>query len=217
MRPRPRFGLPALRAAELVDMAYVSLTGTTPNAVIRQARRVVRSATLIWGDKVRYPPGVVVYLGPSASAHVQAVLHEMGADGIAGEIAKRLRDEAGQHPRLTVWIKSDLNMSHDFDVAVLERPDTIGARQATAPKFEQPEVSVLIASVLHEWEALAERVPPDGDRLMWLEQATGVPFRRLDAVRRVRNRVAHGKPVERDRLTAALATIREVDRLFPAS
>lgn len=219
MRPRPRLGLPALRAAELVDMAYVSITGTTPGAVVRQARRVARSATHVWGtNKVRFPPGLVVYLSPSAPATVRATLSAMGSEGIAEQVAKRLRDGAGRRPRLTVWIVPDAKMSRDFEVAVLEREES-DRRQAAKAKsrsrWSTSETSVLIASILSEWEAVIARVPPEGDRLMWIAQTTGVPFRRLDALRRVRNDVAHAKAVDHDRLAAALTTIREVKRLLP--
>lgn len=207
MRPRPRLGLPALRAVELVDGLYVSLTGVTLRAVVRQARRVVRSATHVWPSKVHYPAGVVIYLSPAAPARVRTVLHDMGCEAVAEEIARRLRDHTGRAPRLTVWLEPDETMSRPFEVAVLERPEPAGPARSPEPAAEDAG-GALGASVLREWEALHLRVPRETDRLEWLAQSTGMPFRQLDAARRARNDLAHGRPVHRDRLLAAQQTIR---------
>jgi hypothetical protein len=196
-------------------MVYVSLTGATPRAVVRQARRVVRGATHVLGTKVRYPPGVVVYLSPSAPARLQTVLQTMGADGLAEEIARRLRDGAGRRPRLVVWIEPDTQMGRDFEIAVLERHERVGHRRAAGSMSDEQAADGLVGAVVGGWARLTERVPKGENELRWLEQQTGVAFRRLDAVRHARHSAAHETQVERNRLAAALRTIEEVERLLP--
>lgn len=194
MKPRPRLGLPALRAWELLDAAYVARTGVTPKAVVRQARRVARSATRLLGGKFRYPAGVVIYMSPSLPARVQNDLYDLGSDRIAHEIAKPLRS-SGKAPRLYVRLEPDDTMNRPFEVAVLERDHNIAGQPASGVEAIPPQLAL---DVIRRWQALEDVSPKNGDMidLQWLEARTDLPYKQLDAARHTRNRLAHPKDAD---------------------
>lgn len=222
MRPKPRLGLPALRALEILDAAYVARTGVTSTAVIRQARRVARSATRVWGARVRYPAGVVIYMSKSLPVRVQNDLYGLGNDGIAEQLAKPLRS-SGRPPRIYVRLETDEAMSCPFEVAVLER-DHQGQPSASDEVHIPPD---LVLEVIRQWQALENLCPKANGKtdLQWLQRRTGLPYPQLDFARHTRNRLAHpigpeggdeaGRtngsdqpPMSHDRVVAALQTMR---------
>lgn len=67
-------------------------------------------------------------------------------------------------------------------------------------------------AVIAGWHRLETEVRSNTDRLGGLVALTGIPFRKLDLVRRVRNQIAHpDEPVPRERLLAALRIIADAE------
>jgi hypothetical protein len=72
-------------------------------------------------------------------------------------------------------------------------------------------------AVIAGWHRLETEVRSNTDRLASMVKLTGIPFRELDLVRRVRNRIAHpDQPVPRERLLAALRIIADAERQLAA-
>jgi hypothetical protein len=207
---------------ELLDTAYVARTGVTTKAVIRQARRVARSAIRVWGPRVQYPAGVVIYMSKSLPIRVQNELYNLGNDGIAEQLSKPLRSR-GRTPRIYVRLETDEAMGRPFEVAVLERD-----HQARPPESDQEHIPPdLVLEVIRQWQALENLCPKVNGKtdLRWLQGRTGLPYPQLDFARHTRNRLAHptapehgneaGRnngsdqpPMSYDRVVAALQTMR---------
>lgn len=196
---------------EILDGVYVARTGVTVKAVVRQARRVARSASSLLNGKPHYPAGVAIYLSPSVPVRVERDLYRMGGKEIADLIGKPLRRYDPRMPRLHVRLESDDTMSRAFEVAVLER------RRATmhAALNGHDIPSDLVREVLHRWQLLADLTPKIDDKKMdleWLAARTELPYVELDAARHARNRLAHPKdgerPLTQDRVLAAVQTAR---------
>jgi hypothetical protein len=67
------------------------------------------------------------------------------------------------------------------------------------------------------WHRLGTAVESQADKLAALAKLTGMPFRQLDMVRRVRNQIAHpDQPVPRERLLAALRIIADAEQRIDA-
>lgn len=67
-------------------------------------------------------------------------------------------------------------------------------------------------AVIAGWHRLEGEVRSNPDRLAGLVALTGIPFRKLDLVRRVRNQIAHpDEPVPRERLLSALRIIADAE------
>jgi hypothetical protein len=67
-------------------------------------------------------------------------------------------------------------------------------------------------AVIAGWHRLEAEVRSNADRLGGLVALTGIPFRKLDLVRRVRNQIAHpDEPVPRERLLSALRIIADAE------
>lgn len=67
-------------------------------------------------------------------------------------------------------------------------------------------------AVIAGWHRLESEVRSNPDRLAGLVALTGIPFRKLDLVRQVRNRIAHpDEPVPRERLLSALRIIADAE------
>jgi hypothetical protein len=206
---------------ELLDGLYVARAGVTLKAVVRQARRVARSATDVWDARVRYPAGVVIYLSQALPARVHNDLYNLGSEGIAEQIARPLRSN-GRPPRLYVRLETDETMKSPFEVAVLER-DREAQLSATGGEQIPPDLAL---EVIHAWQALENLSPKiDGKTdLRWLQARTGLPYPQLDFARHTRNRLAHpndgtngnrtsrtsppDRPITYDRVVAALQTMR---------
>lgn len=65
---------------------------------------------------------------------------------------------------------------------------------------------------LEIWESCCRRPPVGVDKIRWLESETGTPFRKLDWMRNVRNRIAHGEPVDHAQLVDALSAVTLLHR-----
>jgi hypothetical protein len=82
----------------------------------------------------------------------------------------------------------------------------------TGDRRKAPSEAELRDAVLSGWHRLGTNVKPGGDQLATLAKLTGLPFRQLDMVRQVRNRIAHPDgPIPRERLLAALRIIADAE------
>ncbi|HEX6355823.1 hypothetical protein [Actinophytocola sp.] len=82
----------------------------------------------------------------------------------------------------------------------------------TGDRRKGPSDAELRDAVLTGWHRLGTKVKPGADQLGTLSKLTGLPFRQLDMVRQVRNRIAHPDgPIPRERLMAALRIIADAE------
>lgn len=95
-----------------------------------------------------------------------------------------------------------LRLGRTLLVAVVPEP-------ACAAGFANAETCL---QLIARWERLRARAPRE-NYLDWLVRTTGVARMRLDAVRRVRNLIAHADgPVRSQRIASALRLISEAER-----